>query len=309
LSQSAHIAGLAKQDQESKEKLVAATYALEEADIRQRLITERDLSRPETLAENSSTSAISFATAVELDFTAYDEPAPVWDLTKLTKDNAAAKLWVIAKPSGYFCAICLAAKQKSKTGAWTTKAIRNKNMNEAITKHKKHKSHEAAVCATSVAKSIPKHVEDLNARELVAVTKRMRDIFHIVKKDHALSDLPSLLELESANGAYVGYEDVLQSKNAKYTGDKFCKAALRAIANTVRVLYIQPKLYSSTVLGLTADEGSCQQQSQQISYYRVTHAGRPENIFAGLDRLENGKAQTKYLHLRHRIAKDDVKPC
>ena len=181
-------------------------------------------------------------------------------------------------------------------------------MNDAVLKHVKTECHKVALSCAKSADVMQDQRETLNDKEVRAITKRFRDLYYLAKSDHALSSLCDMLELEVLNGAYDDCSDVLQAKNAKYTGDKFLTQALMSIANTTRVLYVAPKLQQSTFLGLIADEGSAQGKSQLLSFYRACCGGKPVMVFAGIDRLPDGQAKSKYLALRHRMLKDKIKP-
>eukprot|EP00733_Pompholyxophrys_punicea_P000924 Pompholyxophrys_punicea_v1_NODE_369_length_2134_cov_3.138047.p2 type:complete len:144 gc:universal NODE_369_length_2134_cov_3.138047:657-1088(+) len=101
-----------------------------------------------------------------------------------------------------------------------------------------------------------------------------------------------LLELEKLNGAYDGLTHVLNGGRSSYTSHRFANEVIEVLADCVKENCMQ-KVSESEVIGLIIDETTdISVSSQMISYYKVCCEGKPEVIFAGLDRLVNGTAAT-----------------
>jgi hypothetical protein len=59
---------------------------------------------------------------------------------------------------------------------------------------------------------------------------------------------------------------------------------------------------------MVADDGTCQGKLQLLSFWKACDRGRAVMWFAGVDRLQKGKAKHKYKALRYRMVKDGVAP-
>jgi hypothetical protein len=129
---------------------------------------------------------------------------PSWDLKKLAP--AAAKTrptdWIIQRPEGYYCKLCRDALGSAQ-GVWITTPCTNKEMNKAIVKHHKGVQHQAYLNETTGSKSQVRHLEDLNTQEMISITKRMRDVYYLVKKNRPLSDFADLVHLGTLNGSFA----------------------------------------------------------------------------------------------------------
>jgi hypothetical protein len=133
--------------------------------------------------------------------------APVWNLAQLSlvnRETRKAKTWVFRKRGeGYFCRVCQSATRAAGAHeTWTTKPCTNKNMNKAIQRHFNTKIHLENARAARSLKSIPQHVIATNQLEVLALTKRFRSLYYLIKGTRALSDYPGLVEVETINGAY-----------------------------------------------------------------------------------------------------------
>jgi hypothetical protein len=129
---------------------------------------------------------------------------PSWDLKKLAPKAAKTRPtdWVIQRPEGYYCKLCRDALGSAK-GVWVTTPCTNKEMNKAIVKHHKGVQHQAYLNERTGSKSQVRHLEDLNTQEMISITKRMRDVYYMVKKNRPLSDFSDLVHLGTLNGSFA----------------------------------------------------------------------------------------------------------
>ena len=258
-----HEEGIRVQKKQKEEELLAQSFAAEEERSRATLLASAS-------SGSSSLPAVEVSSAIDI---LNDEKCVSWNLSKLSANNKDATSWVTRLGNGYGCSICQNSpyRSSSRQGKWISVPCLNSKMNDAITKHKKTEIHKDTINTTKTVKSMPRHIEQLNDLELMAVMKRFRDIYYIVNHDRPLSDLSWIVELETDNGAYEKCSDALEGN--KYQHADFGKEVLHALACTVRELYVKPVLDASWFLGFTTDEGSNNGKSQLVSFYRANPVG------------------------------------
>jgi hypothetical protein len=182
---------------------------------------------------------------------------PPWNLKRLAPNTARTRPadWVIKRHEGYYCKVCRDSLGPAKE-VWVTNPCTNKDMNKAISKHHKGDQHQAHLNERTGSKSQVRHLEDLNTQEMIAITKRMRDDYLLVKKNRPLSDFSDLVHLGALNGSFVYCSglsllitinhklalsvqhttfslDALTRGNATYKSWDFSEKALNCIANIV----------------------------------------------------------------------------
>mmetsp|Transcript_15960 Transcript_15960/g.31281 ORF Transcript_15960/g.31281 Transcript_15960/m.31281 type:complete len:821 (-) Transcript_15960:30-2492(-) len=154
---------------------------------------------------------------------------------------------------------------------------------------------------------MPNQFQSTNEQNLEATMKRLRQVYFLCKETIALSKFNTLQTLNELNGAYFTVEGSLQSGNAKYTSHDFVNDAVEVLATVVRN-HVLNLVSQSRYVGVLIDEGTdISVIKQLVVYYKIIVGGKPQVVFAGVEKLKHGDGDAVTKALLHRMKKDNVK--
>jgi hypothetical protein len=221
--------------------------------------------------------------------------------------SQADQQWVKFVPGeGGYCRLCTNHPSSSGNAAWVNQPSTAKDMKRAVREHQKNSDRHTMATKLQNNKNMPRHTESVNQQTLWALQKRLREVYFLCRETIALHKFAAVHELNTANEAYKGLENVLHAGNLSYTSHRFVNDAVEVLAMAVRnqVLNLVAR---SKYVGVLIDEGSdITQTSQLVVYYKLVVDGKPLVVFAGVEELICGDGETVFGALLHRLKKDGI---